>query len=353
MSSGTSRLSIDGGAPAPPTQSGADFSPTSPTGSPPKFQPGTAQYSQMAASPIPEQLLRKYELLARQLLQATKDLNASSDTIRQLQEENKQLRSELTEVKVAVNRQATYLTQIDSELDSLAQYGRRENVVFSNISVAEGQDPAEQIISLCKEIDVEVEKSDIVDAHVLPSKSGTTAPRKFIARFHQRSKAKEIFTKRRKTKEIAPEAKRKLAANPGKGFAIQVNLTPKRAKLLAQAQDFCDKTGRGKSCWVDYRTGNILVRPEEGKRGTVIRCTRDLVSIDDKWVPTEMFFCSFGYFEIGDKVSSPPVSHFGNPGAPQFDPYVNYDQDFRPPARGRGGRGRYSKPKYYGNDYYR
>lgn len=295
---------------------------------PVKPKPGAVPYSQAMSSQhehVPEQLLQKLDILATQLSQASTDLHSSAEVITQLKNENLHLRSELNQVKIAINRQAAYLAQVDSELDGLAQYGRRENVVFSNLAVAEGQDVATQIIGLCKEMDVNVEKTDFVDAHVLPGKAGTQ--KRYIARLHQRSKVKEIFSNRRKSKNISDNRKADLAINGAKGFGIQVNLTPKRAKLLAQVQDFCTNTDRDKMCWVDYNTGNILLRLEAGKRGTVIRSTRDLVEIDRNYIPSEWYFCSSQYFEVSESdyanVVSGAVPHFNHPGVSNFDPYTN------------------------------
>ena len=89
-----------------------------------------------------------------------------------LKKDNADLRSELAQVKAVVNRQAAYLAELDSELDSLCQYGRRENVVFSNLAIPDDKDVKPQVIKLCKELDVEISVEDIVDAHPLPSKTG-------------------------------------------------------------------------------------------------------------------------------------------------------------------------------------
>ena len=172
-----------------------------------------------------------------------------------LKKDNADLRSELAQVKAVVNRQAAYLAELDSELDSLCQYGRRENVVFSNLAIPDDKDVKPQVIKLCKELDVEISVEDIVDAHPLPSKTG---PKKVIARFHQRDTAKKIFSSRRKSKLIPDDRKSELAANAEKGFGIQSNLTPKRSKLYSQVAEFSKQ--RGFFSWIDYKTGNILLR---------------------------------------------------------------------------------------------
>lgn len=297
---------------------------------PPKpLKPGPATYNQAASSP--DQLLQTLSQLQLQLQDASAHLKSSAVFMDTLKQENLQLRSELTQVKVALNRQASYLAQLDSEVDNLGQYGRRENIVFSNLCVDEGQDVKGQIIELCKEVEVEVKDSDFVDAHVLPGRPGT--PKRYIARFHDRSKVKQIFRNRRKTKGITAARKSVLAANDKRGFGIQANLTAKRAKLLAQVNNFC-KERDNMSCWVDYNSGNVVLRIADGRRGTVISNTRNLVDIDNSFVPTEWYFCSAPYFEISQSEldssnmspemppssMSPALPPF-NPGVPHVDPY--------------------------------
>lgn len=290
---------------------------------PPKPKPGPAPYNQAASTTCsPEQLFEHLTNLQVQLQEATSSLKSSAQFMDIIKQENVQLRSELAQVKVVVNRQAAYLAQIDSEIDNLAQYGRRENIVFSNLAVGDEQDVKSQIVNLCKEIDVEVHDTDFVDAHVLPGKTG--APKRYIARFHDRSKVKKIFKNRRKTKDVPANRKSELAINDSKGFGIQANITPKRAKLLAQVKEF--STSRNMGNWVDYNSGNILLRIKEGERGTLIRNTRNLVDIDSTYEPVEWYFCSSPFFELSELEFDnhmSPAPQF-NPGAHAYDPY-SYD----------------------------
>lgn len=188
------------------------------------------------------------------------------DELKFLRDDNYQLRYELDNIKYAFNLQASQCARGQRDLDDLAQYGRRENVVFSNLSVYDNKpdDVTSQAINLCQEIGVDVEPSDLVAAHPLPGPRGRD--KRYIARFHNRSKAQEIFKKRKHCKTIDPEKKKHLAKNPVKGFAISPNLTPKRSKLFAQVKVFQEMCGCD-GCWVDYNTGKIMLKLNKGDRG--------------------------------------------------------------------------------------
>ncbi len=66
-----------------------------------------------------------------------------------------------------------------------------------------------------------------------------------------------------------------LAANPDRGFAIQPNITQRRARLLGQVTDAKVKFGLT-GCWVDPKNGNILLRKSPNARPFVITNTFDI-----------------------------------------------------------------------------
>ena len=125
-----------------------------------------------------------------------------------LNEENSQLRDEVSDLadcreeidylKAIITKQASRVSNLERELDDLNQYNRRENVIFSNVTMDPGKSFKSQVAELCEEIGVNVSPEDMVDAHPLPNSRGK--PFKIIARFHQRSKAKNIFANRKTVK---------------------------------------------------------------------------------------------------------------------------------------------------------
>ena len=266
----------------------------------------------------------------------TEKYAAANESILSLKTDNIKLRSDVEQLKSVVNRQATAIANLDTEIDDLNQYGRRENIVFTNLQVATDESPETQVINLCKEIGVDVDKSDIVACHPLPSGNGK--PRRIITRFHERAKAQKVFNNRRKAKDIPPAAKVKIAADKGKGFGILPNLTIKRGKFFAQVKTFND-TKKHQGCWVDPNTGKILLKVTGSLRGRVVRTTADLVEIDSSFVPSEWFFCSAPSFDFHNDSSSPTT--LGNLSVDQgFSPLApsRYQMNSPSSSRSRGSR---------------
>ena len=222
-----------------------------------------------------------------------------------LKAENSNFRVELDYMHSLFNGQATHVAQVEADLDNLAQYNRRENVVFTNLLIDEQHTVTDQVVNLCQEIGVDVEANDIVAAHALPT-SRHSKVKKYIARFHQRSKAQQVFQKRKYCKEIPREKKKSLAANPDKGFSIAPNLTPKRAKLLGQVKEFNSKYSHA-GCWVDYNSSKIMLKLKDGQRGTVIKDTSDLVMLNQNYCPDQWVFCAPPFFECEQAQKSPDI----------------------------------------------
>ena len=110
----------------------------------------------------------------------------------------------------------------------------------------------------------------MVVCHPLPS--GVGKPRRFIARFHNRTKAQKIFTMK-KTKDISSTAKGKLATDKGKGLGILLNLPVKRGRLFAQIKRFNDLK-KYDVYLVDINTGKIILKVAAGTtRERLIRNT--------------------------------------------------------------------------------
>ena len=236
-------------------------------------------------------------------------LKDAGKLISDLAEANLSLKAELVHVKTIVNRQASYMATLDAEFDDLAQYGRRENIVFTNLLVDTNHSVPTQVVQLCSEIGVDVSVEDLVDAHPLPS--GSDKPKRFIARFKNRSKAKEVFANRKQSKNITGEKKTQLASDKDRGFGILPNLTPKRGKFFAQVKSYCTSYGH-EDCWVDSNTGKILLKLRGAARGTVVKSTGDLVQIDQSYSPDEWYFCAPPYFGNHSDNMTPPAKSVNN-----------------------------------------
>ncbi|KAL5254403.1 hypothetical protein ACHWQZ_G002017 [Mnemiopsis leidyi] len=165
-------------------------------------------------------------------------VNRLSKDLKFLCDENTQLKGEIILIKSALNSQTKKISELEIELDDLQQYGRRENVCFSNLKI-DDKPVIDQVISLCEEINVTVTKNDLVDVHPLPSTRGHA--KRIIARFKDRKLGQQVMGARKSAKNIGANKKKQLAADPSRGFGIQPNITSKRAMLLKQAKAAVEK----------------------------------------------------------------------------------------------------------------
>ncbi len=208
--------------------------------------------------------------------------------ILETRDEIMEVKGENLALRQMVYSQNQHIASLERELDDLNQYGRRENVCFSNLKLDDGHTPEEQVIELAHEIGVEVKNEDFVDCHPLPTKKGNQV--RVIARFKDRKLAQTLFKNRKNTKNIDNVKKESLACKKDKGFAIQPNITPRRAALLGQCID-AKQSCTFDSCWVDYKNGCILLRKTDKTRPYVITCTNDIVKILPAYKPRDYIFC--------------------------------------------------------------
>ena len=217
---------------------------------------------------------------------------------RDLQDEISELKGENMSLKQVINIQAAKLSRLELRTDELDQYGRRENVCFTNLKVDTDHPCDRQVIELCNELGVEVAMEDLVTAHPLPAKRGK--PQRCIARFHNRSKAHEVLAARKNSKNIAPAKKAQLAAKADRGFAIQPNITPDRAKLLGQLKEASEKCG-WHAHWVDFKNCNLMLKLSPDGRPVPIRCTHDILKHSgEQYTTNDMIFCSNEVFRVFD-----------------------------------------------------
>ena len=188
-------------------------------------------------------------------------------------------------------------------IDDLEQYGRRENVCFSNLKFDEQElNTTTQVIDLCNELGVEVKESDFIDVHPLPSRKGRA--KRVIARFKDRKLGQKVMMSRKHSKTIDPNKKKTLSADPMRGIGIQPNITPCRAALLSQAKTVVSDHNFN-STWIDIKTGSVLLKKNQGDRPLVVRSTEDIVKLCAEFCPSEHFFSvpKCDLFEIYDPES--------------------------------------------------
>ena len=204
-------------------------------------------------------------------------------------DENVQLKGEIAMLKTAMNSQREKIVSLEQEIDDLEQYGRRENVCFSNLKFGDTQPVMKQVISLCDELNITVTEEDFVDVHPLPSKRGYA--KRVVARFKDRKLGQKVMGARKSTKNIGSGKKTELAADPSRGFGIQPNIiTPKRSALLKQAKAAVEKAGFNEA-WIDVKNCAVLIRTKPGERPRVIRNTHDIMRIVPDFKPMDFVFC--------------------------------------------------------------
>ena len=222
----------------------------------------------------------------------SRDLGHLHNAVDSLRNELFALKGENSMLKNTVMMQQENITKLEQELDDLQQYGRRENVCFSNLKFNEESPVMSQVIDLCDGLNVAVSDSDFVDVHPLPSRNGRA--KRVVARFKDRKLAQKVMGARKASKNIEPNRKAKLAADPKRGFGIQPNITPKRSALLAQSKAAVEKASLD-GTWIDIKTGAVLLRLRQGDRPRVIRNTLDIVNLVPTYVPNEYVFCMRPY----------------------------------------------------------
>lgn len=221
----------------------------------------------------------------------------------QLQDELMDHKTEMNKLKSVANEQHEHIVRMHQNIDDLEQYGRRENVCFSNLKFDEQElNPTTQVIDLCNELGVEVKESDFIDVHPLPSRKGRA--KRVIARFKDRKLGQKVMMSRKHSKTIDPNKKKTLSADPMRGIGIQPNITPCRAALLSQAKTVVSDHNFN-STWIDIKTGSVLLKKNQGDRPLVVRSTEDIVKLCAEFCPSEHFFSvpKCDLFEIYDPES--------------------------------------------------
>ena len=206
--------------------------------------------------------------------------------VKALQEELFVLREDNHHLRQAFNDLTLRNVRLESDLEALDQYSRRENVCLTNIKVDNDNKCDEQVVALCNELGVDIKTDDLVAAHPLPGRRSN----RFIARFKDRATAQKVFRNRKQTKTIDPNKKKAIFADDKKGVAVQPNITSKRSALLAQVKEAVDKYSLD-SCWVDTINCNIMLRLNQNGRPTPIMNTLDLMKYVTDFVPSEFILC--------------------------------------------------------------
>ena len=128
------------------------------------------------------------------------EINNLKDTvIKHLQEENQNLQQK-------GNKLEEKIVKLETEQNSLAQYGRRNNIVISEIPDSIDDNNLENtVISVMSEINVSIEENDIEACHRFGKPDVTSKSKKTVARFANRKNCNKIFENKKKLAKLNNE----------------------------------------------------------------------------------------------------------------------------------------------------
>ena len=113
----------------------------------------------------------------------------------------KNLEDENTRLKVKCGKLENKVAILEPNHNDLAQYGRRNTVVFSGIPENVPDNNLEStVISLLSDIDVQVESRDIEACHRIGKPSSKT--QKTIVRFVNRKNCEKVLANKKKVFEV-------------------------------------------------------------------------------------------------------------------------------------------------------
>ena len=122
--------------------------------------------------------------------------NLKDTVIKRLQEENQILRQKCNKLEAKI-------VKLETEQNSLAQYGRRNNIVISGIPDSIDDSNLENtIISMMSDINVNNEGNDIEACHRFGKPDVTSKSKKTIVRFANRKNCSKIFENKKKSAKL-------------------------------------------------------------------------------------------------------------------------------------------------------
>lgn len=174
-------------------------------------------------------LIKKIEEVVTKVDNNAKQINAVDDRVKRIENEGC---SECASLKRRVtDLQSQNWDQFD-DINTLQNYSRRDNVVFSGIPVSDSEDPFEVAIKAASLVGVDISRRDIVDCHRLPAPRGRPGSSSFIVKFVNRYSKNRIIEGYRKAKPMAD----KFGGSASTKVFANEHLSPFSAMLLREAR---------------------------------------------------------------------------------------------------------------------
>ena len=134
-------------------------------------------------------------------------INLKDVIIKRLQEENDLLRARCSKLESKV-------VDLESSMNHIEQYGRRNNIVISGIPDDINDNSLEStVISIMKDVDVNIDSGDIEACHRIGKLDGKTSSKKTIVRFVNRKYCKKALLNRKNFAHINSEMKYNFSCN--------------------------------------------------------------------------------------------------------------------------------------------
>ena len=153
------------------------------------------------------------------------EINNLKDTvIKRLQEENQNLRQKYNKLEAKI-------VKLETEQNSLAQNGRRNNIVISGIPDSIDDNNLENtVISMISNTNVNIEENDIEVCHRFGKPDVKSKSKKIVVRFVNRKNCNKIFENKNKLKklnnELAKSSNEKHNFREGTKVFVNESLTP-------------------------------------------------------------------------------------------------------------------------------
>ena len=190
-------------------------------------------------------------------VRSTKDevINLKDIIIKRLQEENNLLRTRCSKLE-------SKIVSLESSINHVEQYGRRNNIVISGIPDDITDDDLEDTVTnILKDVDVHINDNDLEACHRIGKSDTRTGSKKTIVRFINRKYCKKALLNRKNFIHINSETKYNFSHN-NKIF-INENLT-KANKSIAFCGRKLKRANLIYSCYV--REGVVHIKKSEQAR---------------------------------------------------------------------------------------
>lgn len=187
-------------------------------------------------------------------------------TITHLSEENVDLKAKIEKMEIQAKKDKEQIVLLENKFEEFQRSDRKANIEIKNVPLKGDEnkkDLHEMVCKLYKNLNVEVERSDIRD--IIKTKKPKTERSTLIVELSntfiktELLKSAKAYNLRNKTSKLSAKLMG-LNAHPDTPIFIAENLTPVASRLYFLARDF--KTANNyKYCWTSY--GKVYLRMDD------------------------------------------------------------------------------------------